>query len=156
TTMSDLAGLYRIQKKYDKSEPLWLEALSGMKKALGPDHSETLILTNNIAALYRDMGKYAEAQAMADAAIAGARRTLPKDHWYLPTFLVTQGKLQTKTKQFDAAEVSLKEAYDSLNRSFGPDHPRTQDAIDALANLYEAWEKPAEAAQWRGLLKTES
>ena len=34
----------------------------------------------------------------------------------------------------------------------GPEHPHTIESPDQLVSLYESWNKPDEAAQWRAKL----
>jgi len=34
----------------------------------------------------------------------------------------------------------------------GPEHPHTLDSLREIVNLYEPWNKPDEAAQWRAKL----
>jgi len=43
----------------------------------------------------------------------------------------------------------LLEARRVLSAAVGPDNEQTKQAIEDLANLYDAWRKPAEAARAR-------
>ena len=49
------------------------------------------------------------------------------------------------------AEASLREGYEGMRRAKVPAaaRPRLAEAAAALAELYTAWGKPAEAARWR-------
>jgi hypothetical protein len=35
---------------------------------------------------------------------------------------------------------------------FGPEHPHTIDMLNQLVSLYEAWDKPEKAEEWRAKL----
>ena len=50
---------------------MYVRALAGNEKALGPDHTSTLDTVNNLGILYRDQGKLAEAEQMYQRALAG-------------------------------------------------------------------------------------
>jgi len=46
----------------------------------------------------------------------------------------------------------LLEAHEILAAAAGAEHRQTQRAISSLVALYEAWDKPDEAAGWRAKL----
>jgi tetratricopeptide (TPR) repeat protein len=49
---------------------MYLRALAGCEKALGPDHTSTLDTVNNLGTLYRAQGKLTEAEEMYLRALA--------------------------------------------------------------------------------------
>ena len=55
----------------------------------------------------------------------------------------------------DEAESALRESYDISVAALGSGHPQTTAAINALVDLYEAWEVPGGAAEWRAKLPVE-
>jgi hypothetical protein len=57
-------------------ERTYLRVLSGYKKALGPDHTSTLLTVNNLGNLYGDQGKLAEAEQMYVRALTGKEKGL--------------------------------------------------------------------------------
>jgi tetratricopeptide (TPR) repeat protein len=59
-----LAYLLRRQGKLDEAERMYQHALTGSKKALGPDHTLTLSTVNNLGLLYSDQGKLDKAERM--------------------------------------------------------------------------------------------
>src|SRR5256885_13203150 len=48
TTVNNLGNLYRNQGKLAKAEQMYVRALVGSEKALGPDHISTLDTVNNL------------------------------------------------------------------------------------------------------------
>jgi Tfp pilus assembly protein PilF len=48
---------------------MYKRALAGKEKALGAEHTSTLITVNNLGALYADQGRLAEAEAMHERAL---------------------------------------------------------------------------------------
>ena len=65
------------------------------------------------------------------------------------------GAILTKLGRHDEAETFLLEAHRGLVDSSGSDHVRTLTAAGYLVELYEAWGKPDQAAEWRAELPFE-
>jgi tetratricopeptide (TPR) repeat protein len=59
---------------------MYLRALAGKEKALGPEHSSTLDTVNNLGILYRAQGKLAQAEQMYLRALAGTEKALGPEH----------------------------------------------------------------------------
>ena len=55
---------------------MYVRALAGNEKALGPDHTSTLATVNNLRLLYKDQGKLAEAERMYQRALVGYEKLL--------------------------------------------------------------------------------
>jgi hypothetical protein len=56
-------------------------------------------------------------------------------------------------KRFREAESLLLEAFPIIQENFSSNRRRTQDTIQHIINLYEAWGKPEQAAAYRSLLE---
>jgi hypothetical protein len=52
----------------------------------------------------------------------------------------------------DEAEQLLLDAFNGRTTKLGPEHPHTIESIKNLIGLYEAWDKPEKAEEWRGKL----
>jgi hypothetical protein len=50
---------------------MFVRALAGKEKALGPDHASTLDTVHSLGLLYSDQGKLAEAEQMYQRALLG-------------------------------------------------------------------------------------
>ena len=64
------------------------------------------------------------------------------------------GSVLKELGRYDEAERSLLEAHGILTDGLGPAHSRTISAIKTLANLYDEWERPEKAGEWRKQLPT--
>ncbi len=64
--------------------------------------------------------------------------------------LRTWGTALTELGRLIEAEEALLEAYDLQSAELGPAHPHTQRDVEALVTLYERWDRPEAAAEWRG------
>jgi hypothetical protein len=59
------------------------------------------------------------------------------------------GQYLTQMTRFDEAERELLEAERIVAASMGPHHTRTMWVVKRLADLYELWDKPERAAEYR-------
>lgn len=59
---------------------LYQRALVGKEKALGLDHTSTLITVNSLGILYSDQGKLQEAEEMYQRALVGFEKALGPDY----------------------------------------------------------------------------
>lgn len=59
---------------------MYVRALAGKEKALGPEHTSILRTVNNLGNLYRDQGKLREAEDMYVRALAGYEKVLGPEH----------------------------------------------------------------------------
>ena len=79
--------------------------------------------------------------------------------WRAGAFLSSYGKTLGQLQRHAEAQVALLEAHEILEAARGPQHQRTIKTINALVDLYQAWDTPepgkgyaAKAAKWRGKL----
>jgi hypothetical protein len=57
--------------------------------------------------------------------------------------------LYKEQELFDKAAPLFLEAVKGCSLKLGDTHPHTQESIRSLIALYEAWDKPEEAEEWR-------
>ena len=98
------------------------------------------------------MGRLDEAEAVLAAAVGGARRSLREGHPSMGKFLTGYGACLTRLERYDEAETALLEAHQTLLAVLGPAHKTTIKSVRSLILLYEAWDKPDLAAEWRAKL----
>ncbi|UCC32085.1 MAG: hypothetical protein JSU86_07350, partial [Phycisphaerales bacterium] len=55
---------------------------------------------------------------------------------------------------YEDAELLLLESYPTLSRNLGESQELTQQAIQRVLDLYDAWGKPEQASRWRARLAT--
>jgi CHAT domain-containing protein len=123
--LNNLAGLYQEQGRYDEAEPLYREALEGMREALGPRHPDTLVSLNNLAVVYDVQGRYGDAEPLYREALEGMREVRGSRH---PDTVVSLNNLafvyQTMGRYGEAEPLYL-EALQTGREVLGPRHPRT-------------------------------
>ena len=152
--MGNLAELYQNLDRDDEAEGMYVETLDVAQRVLGKDHVTNLMYSFNLAELYQEQGRPEKAEPLFAEAVTGGRKRLA-GHPYLGAFLVGYGTTLTTLQRYEEAQTALLEAYEILKEARGPTAAYRVKAATALGELYEAWAKPAKAAEWRAKLPTE-
>jgi tetratricopeptide (TPR) repeat protein len=130
-----LAELLRQQVQYNAAEQMYLLALAGNEKALGPDHTLTLDTVNNLGVLYADQGKLAEAEQMYLRALAGKEKALGPDHTSTLSTVNNLGTLYGAQGKLAEAEQMYQRALMEFRKSLGSEHPSTVIVMSNLRQL---------------------
>ena len=153
-----MGSLLKAQGRLPEAEAYYREALKGLRRVLGDDHPATLLSINNMGLLRRDQGRQFEAEELFAEALRRARRALVGDP-VLGEYLRRHAQALVAMERFEQAETELVEAQEILAAALGPGHARTNLAITALAELYDAWHAAepnqghdTKAAEWRAKL----
>ena len=152
TTMNNLALLLRDQGRYDEAEQLFRKALAMDRKLLGESHPLVATLDTNLAALLQRKGDYAAAESLYRQAMEVDRKVFPADHWEVATIKSLLGGCLILAGRYREAEPLVLESYPIIKSNFGDSHNRTRVALRRIVDLYKAWGKPMQAAQYAALL----
>ena len=74
--LGSLGNLYTDQDKLGEAEKMYERALQGSEKALGPEHTSTLMTVSDLGLLYKNQGKLGEAEKMYKRALQGYEKAL--------------------------------------------------------------------------------
>jgi len=118
-------------------------------RVLGAEHPETLISMNNLASFFIRQDQFEKAAPIAARSVDLHRKTLGDSYYGTGFTLATHGRALIGLERFAEAEESLLEAIEIIVEAFGADHPASHRTYEMLANLYDAWGKPEQAAAWR-------
>ena len=149
-----LAGVYYLQRKYDQAVPLLEEVLPAAKTKWGDDHGYTLQFMQTLVCVYRDWGKPAQALPLIEQVLTKREKKEP-DAWTTFYAKAMLGEALLCQKKYADAEPLLVQGYEGMKqreaRNFPPQVPelRLREALDRLVQLYDAWDKPDQAAKWR-------
>ena len=130
-----------------EGEDMTRQALAVTIKVLGPDNE-------SVATSRKDLGSLLCSQGKLEAGLELLREAT--DFFIRHPSVQPQsgaiirgeyGACLTKARRFAEAEVVLLSAHGHMTQ-LGPDHRWAKQAASRLANLYEAWGKPAEAARF--------
>jgi serine/threonine protein kinase len=97
-------------------------------------------------------GRLEEAEAEYARLVSISKALLPRPNWYLARVRGEHGECLMKLGRSAQAELPLLASYEDLKTLFGDEHNYTMEATRRLVQLYEAWGKPAEAAEWNKIL----
>ncbi len=154
SVMSTLAHVYAAEERWEEAEVLATEALETHRRIQGEEHPDTLMFMSDAGRLYIDRGLFDKAEPLVAGAVAGANESLPKGHRWTGVCLLHLGRCLTGLKRYREAEDALQEGYRILELAVGPENVRVTRAVSALGDLYDAWDKPEKAAEWRAKLAT--
>ncbi|KAF7174280.1 hypothetical protein CNMCM6106_008500 [Aspergillus hiratsukae] len=142
-----LGNLYRNQGKLKEAEEMYQRALAGYDKALGPDHTSTLDIVDNLGTLYRNQGKLNEAEEMYQPALAGYEKALGPDHPSTLNTVNNLGLLYSAQGKLKEAEEMYQRALAGREKVLGPDHASTLGTVNNLGTLYYNQGKRKEAEE---------
>jgi tetratricopeptide (TPR) repeat protein len=143
----DLAGMFADQDRYMEAEAICERVLAGYEKALGAEHTDTLMTVNNLANLYSDQGKLVGAEQMYKRALAGYEKALGAEHRDTLMTVNNLGTLYSNQGKLAEAEQMYKRALAGYEKALGPEHTSTLSTVNNLGVLYKAQGKLAEAEQ---------
>ncbi|EMR83515.1 putative nb-arc and tpr domain protein [Botrytis cinerea BcDW1] len=121
----NLGNLYSDQDKLAEAEMMYCRALKSKEKALGPDHTSTLLTINNLGSLYSDQSKLVEAEVMYHRALEGYKKALGPNHTSTLDTVHNLGNLYSDQGKLAEAEVMYRRALEGCENALGPDHTST-------------------------------
>jgi tetratricopeptide (TPR) repeat protein/tRNA A-37 threonylcarbamoyl transferase component Bud32 len=150
--MSNLATSLRGLGEYDEAESLLLKTLTLCREVNGPGHEHEFHILNGLGLQYVIQDRDAEAEPLLRDAYLGAKGMFVEGDNRTARFRRNYGRCLAKLGRFEEAEPHLLEGYQDLLTALGPDHDDTLRSVKYLAQLYEAWNRPEDAAVYRALL----
>ena len=104
-------------------------------RALGARHEEVAVTRVNLAALLNLLGRHDEARRELELAVRDFSDTHGAGHWRVGNAQRHLGEALAGLGRTAEARTVLQQSVANLTASLGPDHPRTQAAVSALAAL---------------------
>jgi len=144
-------GRFLISKKdYAAGEPLLQEAIEILRKE---QHPWLSIGLSNFGELLTEKGDFQAAEPIFVEALTIGVKQLGDKNQDVAKLRSKYGLCLIKLKHFENAEEQLLAALPVLQDSLGEQNEKTQQTINYLIELYEAWSKPNKAEEYRALLK---
>lgn len=142
--LNNLALLYTQIGDLQRAEPLYEEALSIHRKALGEVHPRTSTSLNNLALLLSEKKEYERAEEMLQQALKIERELRDGNHPSVARALSNLGSLYLKTRRPKEALPLYKSAVDILQPLGGPDYAT---ALSNLGSVYHELGRLEEAGE---------
>ncbi len=124
--------------------------VAAAKEVMPPDHAWTLLWQDNLGWGLNGAGRHEEAERIFRQALEPHRRLLGDEHRETLRTELGLAKALTGLKRFDEAE-KLALHVREVAAARGPAWLHAL-ALGALGELYDAWDKPDEAAKYRALI----
>ena len=147
--MEGLAAAYMAQGRLDEAEKVARKALEIAQRAYGPEFFTTVHNMERLGKVCKALGHYDETEGLYVKALEIRRRILGEEHWRTRDVRSDLASLYLEMERYSDVEPLLVEAERAARRTFGNDHEITNASVKNLIDLYEAWNKPEQAAQWR-------
>jgi eukaryotic-like serine/threonine-protein kinase len=151
-TLSGAASMYQRERKYAQAEIYAAQALAGQRHALGSEDTQTMSSAADLALAAVSQGKFDKAEPLSREALEFNRKAQPDD-WRRFRAESLLGASLAGQKKYAEAEPLLLEGYAGMaarkDRIAVPDWYYLDLARGWLVELYQAWAKPAKAAEWR-------
>ncbi len=146
-TMHYLGEIYLNIGRDVEAETLLVKALEGRRRVLGAEHPDTQA---SMGMVYFQQGQYDKAEPLLEKALEIERRVVSQE--MPPPIMYILASLHHRQGDYDKAEPLLLELLQISQGVLVEGHPDTVAAMNELIKLYEAWEKPEKAEQWRSKL----
>ncbi|MEQ8844054.1 MAG: tetratricopeptide repeat protein [Phycisphaerales bacterium] len=146
-TQARLAIAVRDAGDFDRAEALLQESLRTYRMRYGSEHQYVARTLRLIGDVRLSAGDVDGALAALGEMIRIYRVALPSDHWEIANGDVDFGRALAADGRYTDAEPMLLKAEQALTQT---EMTRaTRRAQRALAEMYEAWGRPEDAARWR-------
>jgi hypothetical protein len=152
--MNNLATGYLASGKLDLALPLLEETFEHMKAKLGPDHPDTLLLSDNLVVAYIAARK--KDLLFLDDYLKSRQKMAPYS-WatFLTQSLVGEKKVLSQ-KRYPEAEAALMAGYDGMKQREKAIPQSCKafigEAVKNLVKLYEATDRKDETKKWAALV----
>ena len=162
--LGSLGRLSYIKGNYEEAEKFFQEHLSGYKEYLKKNYpfisdiNLYRFLTRriqSIAAFLEERGDYGRAEKYYREAVEVNRKALGEKNMWTVLAVIDLGGALIKLKRFDEAESLLIDSYTYMRGKLKTQSVNMQKAIESLVNLYETWNKPDKADEYRAFLEKE-
>jgi tetratricopeptide (TPR) repeat protein len=157
TTLNDLAQLYQDQGKFGQADLLSVRVLEVRRRVLGDAHPDTVSALASLGRVRLGLRRYVEAESLLRAALSAQEKNNP-DAWQRYNIQSLLGACLAAQARFAEAEPLSVAAYDGLRHQIAiPRDNRwaLDQAAERIVQLYRAWGRPQQAAEWSQRLEPE-
>ncbi len=153
--LHNLAVVLHRRGELAEAEQLFLRSLQILRRFTGRDeHAFLGIAKVDFAALLVSRGEASEAESVTLQALDAWGETLTAGrHWRRATARGVLGAAWTEAGRYEEAEALLLDCLREVRVGKGEHYVWTRRLLASLVRLYEVWEKPGKAAEYRARLE---
>jgi tetratricopeptide (TPR) repeat protein len=152
-SLSNLAGTLREKGEYVEAESLCREALAIVRAALPEEHPVIVARLERLALVLVDQRQYEEAETLLRECLELQQKTLPTGHHKIAVTESMLGDCLALAGRYDEAETLLLRSHEILKdcpeNATPVQRKMLEENFNRIVQLYEAWNKPKKAAEWR-------
>jgi len=152
-SLNNLAVVYSENGDYAAAEPLYRQALEIWRKRLPEGHPDIGRGVAGVGVSLLARNAYAEAEPFLRESLAIREASLPEGHWQRFVAMSEVGASLAGQGRFGEAEVLLIDGYLGLRGQAQVSEKLKSLALARIIKLYDAWNQPELAAQWRAELE---
>jgi len=141
-----LAQAEQAQRKFDRAELHYGQALTRLQQVKGETHPEVAAVLNNLGVLHRLHGQYAEAEPLLKRALAIKEQALGAGHPDVALSLNNLAMVYDTQGRYDQAEPLYQRALAIRAQALGPAHADTAKSRRDYAALLRKMQRDREAA----------
>jgi tetratricopeptide (TPR) repeat protein len=146
SSMRGLALVLKDRGKLDEAESLVREAMQALREPSREDEADGLVA---LGAILTAAGKAAEAEQPLREGLEIRRAVLPKGHRAAAEAESLLGGCLVALRRYAEAEPLLVSSYEALQQDDAAPPRVLREAHERLVQLYQAWDKPGKAQEWR-------
>jgi len=98
-------------------------------------------------------GRFEEAANILRACLTARQKVLPEGNWLIADTLSRLGSATAGEGDFAEAERLLLEAHAAIKDNRWAPEDRKSQAVERIIRLYESWDRPDQASEWRQRLE---
>jgi serine/threonine protein kinase len=133
--------------RYAEAEEILVHCVKAFRHSQGPEHPYTLWATAFLGEVLINAGRPGEAEPLLRECLAKRAKVLTASDWEIANTRALLGRCLARQGQFAEAERLLLAGYERMAR--GAPAYRVAENIAWIIELYEKWDKSAQAAAWR-------
>jgi eukaryotic-like serine/threonine-protein kinase len=151
-TLFNYSFLVYAQGRYQEAADISRQILALRGKTIPDTHPSIAASLQTLGRCEDKLGDTTNGRRALEESLALRRKNLPADSWLIGSGEGFLSEHYIFVKQYAKAETLSLDTYAIMLHALGPDHPKTQTAIQRLVGLYDAWGRPAKAAEFRAKL----
>jgi len=134
------------------AEQSYQQAIAIYRRAFSEPTQYLATAMIGLGAVLTDLHKPCEAEPLLREGLTIYRSSMEKGHWQIARVESVLGGCLVALQRFEEAELLLLESYRTLKAKRGDKDKHTQQALNRMIKLYEAWGKPDKAGEYRAAL----
>jgi tetratricopeptide (TPR) repeat protein/predicted Ser/Thr protein kinase len=152
-SIDHLAALYKDQDRYDAAEPLARELVALRRERAESKPSDLAGALGLLAEVLIQRSDAQSAEPLLRECLEIRRTGLPEDDRSIAETESLLGGCLTALGRYDEAEPLLLESYPRIRSAAEEPDKQARAACQRIIELYDAWGKPDQAAEWRAQLE---